>query len=212
MKPILLTVLLTLISSAVALAQVPLPVQDNAVRLQIEREVFHRWNKFNPEWWFILFHNKYRKGEDRRNQIQLIKMMGALKLSENQSEQEHEHADTISVYEQAYLANVLAETHYHLYWKDVFEEFNTRFLKDMMACQQAGMPERDRQAFYTERRMLNEVLDILRKGSLSPGDQNEGMQHLQAEWASFLSGLNKARKMYATHQKFSEIPHPLKKY
>ncbi|EJF07896.1 hypothetical protein [Pontibacter sp. BAB1700] len=54
-----------------ALGQGVQPVNSKNTRYQLEREVVTRWGKFNPKWYFILFHNKYRKGPDRRNMLQL---------------------------------------------------------------------------------------------------------------------------------------------
>lgn len=79
-----------------SVAQAPVTVVDGKyVRRQLEREVITRWNKFDPKWYFILFHNKYRKGEDRRNMLQLMPTMAFLRLNKEQAEREAEEVNTI---------------------------------------------------------------------------------------------------------------------
>jgi hypothetical protein len=70
-------------------------VNSKHVRRQMEREVVTRWSKFEPKWYFILFHNKYRKGEDRRNMLQLMPAMAALQANLNAAEREEQEVTAI---------------------------------------------------------------------------------------------------------------------
>jgi hypothetical protein len=70
-------------------------VNSKHVRHQLEREVVTRWSKFDPKWYFILFHNKYRKGEDRRNMLQLMPAMAALQANLNAAEREEQEVTAI---------------------------------------------------------------------------------------------------------------------
>lgn len=79
-----------------ARAQVPVSIVDGKyVRHQMEREVVTRWSGFDPKWYFILFHNKYRKGDDRRNMLQLLPTMAAVRLNQEQAEREEEEVTTV---------------------------------------------------------------------------------------------------------------------
>ena len=79
-----------------ARAQAPVSIVNSKhVRHQMEREVVTRWNKFDPKWYFILFHNKYRKGDDRRNMLQLLPTMAALRLNATEAEREEEEVTVI---------------------------------------------------------------------------------------------------------------------
>ena len=70
-------------------------VDDKYVRHQMEREVVTRWNNFDPKWYFVLFHNKYRKGEDRRNMLQLLPTMAAVRGNLSAAEKEEEEVTVI---------------------------------------------------------------------------------------------------------------------
>lgn len=70
-------------------------VNSQHVRHQLEREVVTQWSKFDPKWYFILFHNKYRKGEDRRNMLQLMPTMAALRSNLNATEREEQEVTVI---------------------------------------------------------------------------------------------------------------------
>lgn len=83
-----------------AVAQGVKQVKDKSKNKQLEREVFIKWDKddFDPKWYYILFHNKYRRGEDKRNMLQLAPTIAALRLNKSDAEQEEEDVNT--VYEQ----------------------------------------------------------------------------------------------------------------
>ena len=74
-------------------------VKDKYKQRQLESMVATRWGKFIPKWYYILFHNKYRQGEDRRNMLQLLPTLASVTLTEEQTEQEKE--ETQALYEQA---------------------------------------------------------------------------------------------------------------
>ncbi|PRY09049.1 hypothetical protein CLV24_119100 [Pontibacter ummariensis] len=93
----LLCALLSVVALQSARAQAPgvTIVDGKYVRHQLEREVVTRWGKFDPKWYFILFHNKYRKGPDRRNMLQLLPAMAAVMANKEQAEREEEEVNTI---------------------------------------------------------------------------------------------------------------------
>lgn len=54
-------------------------VHDKAKNRQFESMVFKKWDKnyFKPKWFYLLFYNKYRKGEDKRYILQTGATYGA---------------------------------------------------------------------------------------------------------------------------------------
>ena len=92
----LLSCAVTLATPPEGMAQAPVSiVNGKQVRHQLEREVVTRWNKFDPKWYFVLFHNKYRKGEDRRNMLQLMPAMAAVRGTLEQTERQEAEVATI---------------------------------------------------------------------------------------------------------------------
>ncbi|PRY13754.1 hypothetical protein CLV24_105124 [Pontibacter ummariensis] len=107
-------------------AQAPVTIVDGKyVRRQMEREVITRWNKFDPKWYFILFHNKYRKGEDRRNMLQLLPTMAALQLNEEATKQEEEEVHTIWEQEVFKGADRSLNKSFHLLYGNKIATLNT---------------------------------------------------------------------------------------
>lgn len=109
-----------------ARAQLPVAVvKDKSKRLQMEREVITRWNRFEPKWYFILFHNTYRKGDDRRNMLQLVPMLAAVRI--NEEEAAKEHADVGVWYDQEMFkfADRSLNKSYHLIYSNKIEELNS---------------------------------------------------------------------------------------
>ena len=63
-------------------------VKDPYKQRQIENMVFMRWGGFKPKWYYFLFHNKYRKGPDRRTILQLVPTDLVIRQTEEKSEEE----------------------------------------------------------------------------------------------------------------------------
>ena len=125
-KPLLLAPVL-LLSLVEASGQTPpVPVKSPNTRYQLEREVITRWNKFNPEWYFILFHNKYRKGPDRRNMKQLLPIMAALRLNAAITEQEDENVTEIRDQELFKVADRSLNKSWYLLYENKINGLNNR--------------------------------------------------------------------------------------
>ena len=127
-KPLLLAPVL-LLPLVEALAQTPpVPVKSPNTRYQLEREVITRWNKFNPKWYFILFHNKYRKGPDRRNMKQLLPIMAALRLNAADTEQEDENVTEIRDQELFKMADRSLNKSWYLLYENKINGLNNRIV------------------------------------------------------------------------------------
>jgi hypothetical protein len=172
-------------------------VNDKYKRRQMESMVATRWGKFIPKWYYVLFHNKYRKGEDRRNMRQLLPAVAALSITEAQSEQEKE--DSNKLFEQAIWisTNRTLESHYHLYFKAHFAQLNVEIDALIIKAQQLHVDPSVIQTFRLEQSRLNGQIDILRDGFLAKGESIEGMQETENEMID-LKGMIHA---YLGHQK-----------
>lgn len=105
-----------------AVAQAPVSIVDGKyTRYQLEREVVTRWGKFRPKWYFILFHNKYRKGEDRRNMHQLAPTMMALWGNLVNAEKQEENVAEVYEQEMYKAADRSLNKGYHLLYAPKFD-------------------------------------------------------------------------------------------
>ena len=127
MKKQILLLCFSCLASRPVLAQAPpVPVKSPNTRYQLEREVITRWNKFNPKWYFILFHNKYRKGPDRRNMKQLLPIMAALRLNTADTEQEDENVTEVRDQELFKMADRSLNKSWYLLYENKINGLNNR--------------------------------------------------------------------------------------
>ena len=172
-------------------------VNDKYKRRQMESMVAARWGKFIPKWYYILFHNKYRKGEDRRTMLQLLPIMAATSITEEQSRQEQE--DTDQVFQQYVWinSNRTLEPVYHLQFKPVFQKRHLEIDALLIQAQQLGVAPSVIQTFQHEQVRLNEQIDILRNGFLAQEESTEGMKEIEQELKELKTMIHK----YITHQR-----------
>lgn len=125
-KRSLLILSLLLISWAKAAGQTATPVVSPNTHLQLEREVITRWNRFNPRWYFILFHNKYRTGPDRRNMKQLLPLIAATRINLSLTEKEEEDVDKIFKQEMFKMADRSLNKNWYLLYENKVKSLNNR--------------------------------------------------------------------------------------
>ncbi|QNF31351.1 hypothetical protein HUW51_00925 (plasmid) [Adhaeribacter swui] len=123
-KPAILICLLGLTLFQVKAQTPPVPVKSPNTRYQLEREVVTRWNKFNPKWYFILFHNKYRKGPDRRNIKQLMPIMALTRINASAAEEEEERVDELYNQEMFKLADRSLNKNFYLLYENKIKKLN----------------------------------------------------------------------------------------
>lgn len=124
MKQCLLILSLVLICLTGGTAQTAVPVVSPNTRYQLEREVMTRWNRFNPRWYFVLFHNQYRTGPDRRNMKQLIPLLGSIKITELESEQEDKDVTEIRDQEMFKMADRSLNKSWYLLYENKINDLN----------------------------------------------------------------------------------------
>ncbi|MFD3002659.1 hypothetical protein ACFS7Z_19975 [Pontibacter toksunensis] len=121
-------------------AQAPVSIVDGKyVRHQMEREVVTRWNSFDPKWYFMLFHNKYRKGDDRRNMLQLLPTMAAVRGNLRAAEKEEEEVTVIWEQEVFKSADRSLNKSFHLLYGEKIGALNTELNELHAAAIAAGV-------------------------------------------------------------------------
>lgn len=171
-------------------------VSDKYKRTQLENMVVIRWGKFIPKWYYFLFHDKYRKGEDRRTMRQLMPTMAAVAIAEAQSKQQRE--DTQELFEQALWveANVLSDYPYLLYYQPIFKRLNEEIDALIATAMALHVDPEIASVFQEEQSRINGQITILREGFLPKGESARGMAGIE-------DGLQKLRGMvhkYIAHQ------------
>ncbi len=180
-------------------------VNDKYKRRQIESMVATRWGKFIPKWYYILFHNKYRKGEDRRTMLQLLPTVAATTITEEQSKQEQE--DTDQVFQQYVWINTnrTLEPVYHLQFKPVFQKLHLEIDALIIQAQQLQVAPSVIQTFQFEQARLNEQIDIMRKGFLSKQESTEGYHEIEKELEKLKTMIHKYIRHQRILNKYSQL-------
>jgi len=164
MKKHLPCVLIFYCSSAVAVAQTPpVPVTSPNTRYQLEREVMTRWGKFNPKWYFILFHNKYRQGEDRRNMKQLLPLMATLRLNSGEAEIQDQDVTEIRDQELFKMADRSLNKSWHLLYERKVNNLHTRIALLHAKAIVAGVEVDMLLAFKAEQERINADIQLTKE-------------------------------------------------
>ena len=198
---------ITLLISAMIITQCAFTqqiVNDKYKRRQMESMVATRWGKFVPKWYYILFHNKYRKGEDRRTIIQLLPAIAATTITEEQSNNEQE--DTNQLFEQYVWinANRTLEPIYRVQFKPKFQKLNFEIEALLIQAEHLQVAPSVIQAFQFEQARLNEHIDILRKGFLSQGESTAGYHELENEFEQLKGMIHKFIRHQHILNKYSQ--------
>lgn len=204
MKNVIVLAVMIIIQSPAAKAQGVTQVEDRNKRLQIERMVFERWNKFRPVWYFWLFHNKYKK-EDRRNIFQLAPTLLATEFNNQQTAIEKEKVDTIAHFHLMKEANILAEKHYHLHYKKIFDRLNQSINELLIKCHATNVSNADISVFRDEQELLHEYLLSVRIGHTDPGESQEAMAEIQREMETLRNNMIKTINLYRLRSRIKNI-------
>lgn len=156
-------------------------VNDKYKRRQLESMVVTRWGKFTPNWYYVLFHNKYRKGEDRRTMLQLAPTLAAVDITKGQSDEEKE--DTNQLFDQSVSlqANIEMELPYHLYFEPKFSTLRAELETLLISCIYMQVDGTAISAFHSERDRLFGQITIIRDGRLTNGEAFEAYAEIERE-------------------------------
>ena len=158
-------------------------VNARPVKRQLESMVILKWNKryFRPQWYYWLMHNKYRKGEDRRTMLQLLPALAFVDVTKNASNDQKDDTKTVFDQEVAKSLNILTESHYHLYYKSIFDQLFDDIDGLLLQCLRLDIHEDAVEKLGFERMRLENQLEIIRDGYLSKGDSANAMSEIEGE-------------------------------
>jgi septation ring formation regulator EzrA len=167
--------------------------------------VFMRWGGFRPKWYYILFHNKYRKGPDRRTMLQLVPTDLVIRQTKDKSDEEKDDVEIMFSEETWDAINRASETHYHVHFKPLFDKLN----RDIDALIARGITINTHadaiQSFRMEQERLNGEIEIIRKGWLEKGDSAEAMKAIEKDLRSLKGNLIKFMNLQTINQKYLSI-------
>ena len=169
---------------------------------QLENIVFIRWGDFKPKWYYILFHNKYRKGPDRRTILQLVPTDLVVRQTKEKSEAEGDDVNVVFEEQVWDATNRALETHYHLHFKPIFERLNQDI--DLLITNAIAINTHPDalQSFRKEQERLNGEIEIIRKGWLEKGDSAEAMKEIEKDLRALKGNLIKFINLQTINQKY----------
>jgi excinuclease UvrABC nuclease subunit len=180
-------------------------VRDPYKQRQLENMVFMRWGGFKPKWYYFLFHNKYRKGPDRRTLLQLLPTDAVIRLNKEKTEDEAD--EVVEMYAMQYYdaANRGLELHYHFHYKQIFDALNEEIDQLRNQAIELNTDPKAVQSFTKEQERLNNEIEIIRQGWLEKGDSAEAMKELENDLRALKGNLIKFVKLQNINQKYSAI-------
>ncbi|MEJ8804149.1 hypothetical protein [Pontibacter sp. H249] len=187
-----------------ALGQGVQPVNSKNTRYQLEREVVTRWGKFNPKWYFILFHNKYRKGPDRRNMLQLAPTMALLNQNRVKAEAQEEAVSQVYEQEMFKFADRSLNKGYHLLYKKKIDELNTALLGMNAEAVQAGVQADYILAIHAERDRINADIGILLDAYLDDAKKGEQLRVYIGELTALRNDFRRLISLFKTSQDLTD--------
>ena len=171
-------------------------IRDHNVRRQIQRQTHQRWEKFRPRWYFVLFHNRYRKGEDRRVMRQLTPTLLSLNENEEKATTEKEQFGEVTRIQAAQGASRTIQLTYHLHFKSDLASLADAFTTKMDQANSRGVPTKFRAVLLEEGLSLLEEQALLLKGYLPAGQLSEALQRLIRQWETLLMQMDRLTAYY----------------
>ncbi|WP_125047767.1 hypothetical protein [Pontibacter arcticus] len=187
-----------------ALGQGVQPVNSKNTRYQLEREVVTRWGKFNPKWYFILFHNKYRKGPDRRNMLQLAPTMALLNQNRVKAQAQEEAVSQVYEQEMFKFADRSLNKGYHLLYKKKIDELNTALLGMNAEAVQAGVQADYILAIHAERDRINADIGIILDAYLDDAKKGEQLRVYISELTALRNDFRRLISLFKTSQDLTD--------
>lgn len=166
-------------------------VNDKYKRRQMESMVMTRWGKFIPKWYYILFHNKYRKGEDRRTIWQLAPIIAATDISRAQSDQEEEDGQILAEQAQWQALNRTLEWPYRLHYQKRFEDQEAKIDLLITHLSDESAEYEVIQHAMEERERIRDHVTIIRESYLDTTDTAEAMSQIEDRYMELHHALSK---------------------
>ena len=172
-----------LLVSVMANAQAATQVNGRPVRRQLESMVFMKWDKnyFRPKWYYYLFHNKYRKGEDRRTILQLLPAAAFVTINQEKAEQQNEDTQEVGRQQGWSFVNHTANAHYRLIFRKKLDKLSGEITDLIGEGQSAGMENEVVVRLQQERERLEDEVKIIKEGYLNEGVKSEEFIRIEQE-------------------------------
>ncbi len=183
-------------------------VKSRATDRQLKSMVFMKWDKqyFRPQWYYWLFHNRYRKGQDRRTLLQLLPAAAFLHLNEDKAEEQQAHTDEIGRQELWTYINYTANAHYHLIFKARFESLAKQFAALIAEGKSSGMESSVRGRLQQEQERLEDEVTIIREGYMNEGIKSEEFLRIAQEMESLQGLLTELVHVYRIRSRYQPSP------
>jgi FtsZ-binding cell division protein ZapB len=180
-------------------------VRDPYKQRQLENMVFMRWGGFKPKWYYFLFHNKYRKGPDRRTILQLVPTDLVVGQTKEKSEEEGEDAEIMYTQEIWDATNRQLDLHYTFHFKPIFEKLNQDIIQLIDRANSLSADPSAIQSFRKELERLNNEIEIIRNGWLERGDSAEAMKDIELDLQSLRGRIIRFNQLQEINFHYSTI-------
>ncbi|TPE39715.1 hypothetical protein [Pontibacter mangrovi] len=193
--------------SCPAAAQGVQPVNSKYTRYQLERQVLTRWGKFKPKWYFVLFHNKYRKGPDRRNLWQLAPTMAFLAQTREKAQDQEEAARRLHAQELFKFADRTLNKGYHLIYKKQIRELNAALTSLALEAAGAGVPAASVQALLAEQERLNTDIGLVLEAYQDDARKGKALRAYLSRLEALRSCFRRLISLYRTQRALTQAGH-----
>lgn len=181
-------------------------VNNRYVNDQLKRQVFIYWpnkkRKFKPRWYFWLFHNKYRKGPDRRNIWQLLPTVAFTTLNEQDSELEGEDVDVWYKQEVNKGLDRTLNKRWNIYEKKKFGEINVKIATQLEKSTSLNANTGFIFKVLNEQERINGDVKVIRDSYMDDAEKGEAYQNYLKELKTLSASIynyNKALNLKETY-------------
>ena len=190
--------------SVVANAQAATQVNGRPVRRQLESMVFMKWDKkyFRPKWYYFLFHNKYRKGKDKRTILQLAPTAAFVRANKEKAEEQDEDTQEVGRQEGWSFVNHTANAHYRLIFRKKLDKLSDEITGLIGEGQSAGMENEVVVRLRQELERLEDEVEIIKEGYLNEGIKSEEFIRIEQEMKALKGFISELLYYYRLRSKY----------
>lgn len=185
-------------------AQTFMPVNGRPVRRQLESMVILRWDKqyFRPQWYYLLFHHKYRKGEDRRTLLQLLPTAGLVRINEEKASKQKEDTQEVGRQELWSYINHRANAHYYLIFQAKLDRLSEEITALIGQGKTLGMEPSVIARMQQEQQRLADEITIIKEGYLDEGLKSEAFLGIEQEMQALKGLISELLHVYQIYHQY----------
>lgn len=193
-------------------------VDGQYTRLQMEREVVTRWgevkryllffrvrDKFQPYWYFLLYHRDYMMSNDKRNMLQLVPTLAFTEETKNNTIEEQEDVEVI--FKQTLIKELDRITNKR--W-ELFERGKFRALYDKIDVEIQTtnsfykLTERTKEDLVQTYLSIQDKVNIMRDSYIDDAEKGEAFRSYYNELEEYLFFLQKLNKKVKIMEKYDD--------